>query len=213
MDGGYDEGYRACPCFWGAEPSSLVTELADLISDFRGLRVLDVGCGEGKNSIFLANKGAEVTAYDVSSIAIEHAIVTAQNAGAESVRFFIGDVREQQHLNGKYDIVVAYGLFHCLKDADEIRHLCRSLQNMTAKGGYFVLCAFNDRAQDLSAHPGFNPTLLAHEEYASLFRSWDLLQIHDRDLFEVHPHNNIPHSHSMTRILAQKGNARAQDQR
>ena len=204
MDGGYDEGYRACPCFWGSNPSSLVYELVDQIGDIRDLRVLDAGCGEGKNSIHLGAGGAQVTAYDVSSIAIEHATLAAQKAGLETIRFFVGDVREQEHLPGSFDIVIAYGLFHCLKDADEVRALCRSLQNVTAKGGYFVLCAFNDRAQDLSAHPGFNPTLLAHEEYVSLFGSWDLLQVHDRDLFEVHPHNNIPHSHSMTRILARK---------
>ena len=58
IDGGYDSGYRACPCFWGSDPGSLVSRLATIVPSFTGLQVLDAGCGEGKNAIFLAGKGA-----------------------------------------------------------------------------------------------------------------------------------------------------------
>ncbi len=48
MSGGYDDGYRECPCFWGDEPGSLVRVLCDHIGPVRGFAVLDAGCGEGK---------------------------------------------------------------------------------------------------------------------------------------------------------------------
>src|SRR3954453_10231067 len=72
-DGGYDDGYSACPCFWGTRPGTLVRQIADRLSDFRGLRVLDAGCGEGKNAVFLSELGATVLATDVSVRAIANA--------------------------------------------------------------------------------------------------------------------------------------------
>ena len=70
MNGGYDSGYQRCPCFWGRGPGRLVQHLAGFVSDFETLRVLDAGCGEGKNSHFLAMRGAHVRAIDISEAAI-----------------------------------------------------------------------------------------------------------------------------------------------
>jgi hypothetical protein len=66
------------------------------------------------------------------------------------------------------------------------------------------MCAFNSRSQDLRAHPGFRPTLLDHASYERAFCGWNLIESSDRDLVERHPHNDIEHSHSLTRILAQR---------
>jgi len=203
-DGGYDEGYLACPCFWGSVPGSLILTLEDRIRSFAGLSVLDVGCGEGKNSLYIASKGAAVSAYDVSDIAIEHARCAGNGGAANNPIFEVKDVTNEQRIVGYYDIVIAYGLFHCLKDGDTIMRVCRMLQSATKPGGFMVVCAFNDRSQDLSAHPGFHPITLRHEEYIRAFNGWKLIEAHDRDLHEVHPHNAIPHTHSMTRIIAQK---------
>jgi hypothetical protein len=69
MSGGYDDGYRRCPCFWGKTPGKLVSALADIVPSFHGLRILDAGCGEGKNAVFFAQRGAFVRAIDVSALA------------------------------------------------------------------------------------------------------------------------------------------------
>ncbi len=61
-NGGYEPGYQSCDCFWGSELASLVKTLALELGDFKGLKVLDAGCGEGKNAAFLAERGASVTA-------------------------------------------------------------------------------------------------------------------------------------------------------
>jgi hypothetical protein len=75
-----------------------------------------------------------------------------------------------------------------------------------------VICAFNDRFQDLSAHPGFSPTTLNHNIYLDIFSDLETIQAHDRDLHEIHPHNGILHTHSMTRILARKPSLRRETQ-
>ena len=201
MEAPYDSGYASCPCFWGREPGSLVLRLAELIPSWRGLRVLDVGCGEGKNAAFLAERGAVVKAIDFSSLALRNARAAWP---AADVTWELADVRSLQLEAPQYDIVLAYGLLHCLLNEIEVEQIVGMLQRATVLGGFNVVCAFNDRAQDLSAHPGFEPVLLSHDAYLALYKAWRLTLSTDSDLSEVHPHNGILHTHSMSRLIAQK---------
>lgn len=203
-NGGYDSGYSACPCFWGSEPGSLVSKLTNIVPTLQGLRVLDAGCGEGKNALFLASRGAIVAAYDISQLAIQHAEYLKARQQAVNISFRVEDIRVVELDPESFDVVIAYGLAHCLPDEAEIHSLITRLQNSTKPSGYLILCAFNDRFQDLSAHPGFSPTLLPHTAYLNMFSGWDIIEESDRDLHETHPNNNIPHTHSMTRIIGQK---------
>ena len=104
----------------------------------------------------------------------------------------------------QYDIVIAYGLLHCMENEADVLSMIASIQRVTKPAGINVLCAFNGRHQDLTAHPGFVPTLLAHSTYRNAYEHWERLVLTDRDLHETHPHNKIPHTHSLTRILARK---------
>ena len=202
MTGGYDEGYIKCNCFWGTEPGSLLRLLHAKIKTFSGMSVLDLGCGEGKNSFFCANNGASVIGIDVSLHAINNA--RANWGDHESVNLICGNVINFLNSEVKYDLIIAYGLLHCLKSEKEILTTIERMQRNTTISGYNIVCAFNDREQDLSAHPGFYPTLLPHAIYINLYKDWKIICASDSDLDEIHPHNKIPHRHSMTRILAQK---------
>ena len=91
-NGGYEAEYAACDCFWGSEPGSYVRKLAELVQDFSGLRILDVGCGEGKNAAFLAKLGSEVTALEISERALVHAKSVHAHAG---IRWICADARNE----------------------------------------------------------------------------------------------------------------------
>jgi SAM-dependent methyltransferase len=198
----YDAGYARCGCFWGPEPGSLVRELTQRLGMVKGWRILDAGCGEGKNAHYLWQLGAdEVVAVDSSELALENARRAFPNSG---VKWRQADVRNIAFGQSAYDLVIAYGLLHCLKDECEIRQVVNVLRNATRPGGWNILCAFNDRFQDLSAHPGFYPCLLSHATYASLYEDWNIEVLTDADLREVHPHNNVEHVHSMTRLIARR---------
>lgn len=101
MDRAYDAGYRACPCFWGREPGSLVAQALTKY-DFNGKRVLDLGCGEGKNAAAAARAGARVTAIDCSELAITN----GRKAFPEfDIEWQIGDVEALRWPSRSYDIV------------------------------------------------------------------------------------------------------------
>lgn len=197
--GGYEAEYAACDCFWGVEPGTFVRKLASLVKNFSGLKVLDVGCGEGKNAAFLAGLGAEVTGMDISERALQHA---KRDHGTQSVKWVCADVSTQHFPEEYFDVIVAYGFFHCLSSADELHKVQLALSKATKKGGYHVVCSFNDRKHDLAAHPGFSPCLVPHDFYVRLYQDWIVEAASDDLLYEIHPHNLIPHHHSLTRLLA-----------
>jgi cyclopropane fatty-acyl-phospholipid synthase-like methyltransferase len=202
IKGGYEDGYRDCSCFWGTEPGSLIKKLAEFIGTLNNLNVLDVGCGEGKNAVYLASRGATVLAVDISMTAITNG--RRYFPEFESITWKVADVLDLRLEVHTFDIVIAYGLFHCLSSADDVAKLINRLQAATKNGGFHVVCCFNSRYQDLSAHPGFNPILLSHQHIISYYKDWDLLHSSDSDLVETHPHNRIEHCHSMTRFIARR---------
>jgi 2-polyprenyl-3-methyl-5-hydroxy-6-metoxy-1,4-benzoquinol methylase len=85
----WDEKYREKPLLWSAEPNRfVVADLADLAPG----TALDLGCGEGRNAVWLADRGWEVTAVDYSSVAIERARERSAKAHVE-VEWILADVR------------------------------------------------------------------------------------------------------------------------
>ena len=105
MNGGYDDGqHSACPCFWGIEVSSFVKLLAERIPSLSGMKILDAGCGEGKNAVFFAGQGASVDAIDVSEIAIRNGL--RRWPDVTGIQWRIGDIRQIEFPRENYDVVI-----------------------------------------------------------------------------------------------------------
>lgn len=201
-DGGYDIGYKACPNFWGDNPGSLILKLEELNLKYKNLKVLDLGCGEGKNAIYLAKKGCYVDAFEIS----EFAISNAKKKIDKSLKINIQqcDVLNLNLAPNSYNVIISYGLFHCFESKAQVNILINNCLNSLKREGYLILCAFNSREQDLSAHPGFKPLLIDHQDYLKYFNNHNIIFETDEDLYETHPHNKIPHVHSLTRLIIQK---------
>lgn len=200
LNGGYDEGYRAVKGFWGTEPGSLVADFLRTRSASE-LTVLDVGAGEGKNAAAFAASGARIDALECSSYAIDNgqSLFPYQN-----INWIQADATDFEYANNYYDVVVCYGLIHCLARQTDAERLIRSLQDSLRERGTFILVSFNDGSHDFSEHPGFEPLLLSHDWIIRQFDGWHLNANSNSLLFEIHPHNRIPHHHSMSRVSAVK---------
>ncbi|MCU1599524.1 MAG: putative methyltransferase [Frankiales bacterium] len=76
----WDKRYAEHDRMWSGNPNgALVAEVAGLMPG----RVLDVGCGEGADAVWLARQGWQVTALEVSQVALERAAGHARDAGVE----------------------------------------------------------------------------------------------------------------------------------
>jgi cyclopropane fatty-acyl-phospholipid synthase-like methyltransferase len=199
--GGYDDGYATCPCFWGKEAGSLVRQFLSNMPDASNLRVLDLGCGEGKNAAAFADRGASVTAVDCSKRALANGKIAFKHDNIEWIQSDAIEFLEESIL---FDVIVMYGLPHCMESTSAIQTLIELSQRKTSHGGKHILVAFNDGPHDLSAHPNFKPTLVSHDFYLRCYSGYEIESHTSSLLHETHPHNNIPHFHSITRLIASK---------
>ena len=99
----WDTRYRESDRLWSGRPNgALVVESADLPPG----RVLDVGCGEGADAVWLASRGWSVTALEVSGVALERAAGHARDAGV-SVRWVHAGLAEAALPARSFDLVSA----------------------------------------------------------------------------------------------------------
>jgi SAM-dependent methyltransferase len=86
---------------WSGRPNGrLVREVGDIAPG----RALDVGCGEGADAIWLARRGWDVAAIDVSNVAIDRARQRAEQSGA-SVEWICGDALQMAFPTCAFDLV------------------------------------------------------------------------------------------------------------
>ncbi|MFJ6615762.1 class I SAM-dependent methyltransferase [Streptomyces sp. NPDC091289] len=113
-------------------------------------KVLELGCGPGRNALHLASLGFDVDAVDLSPGAIAWARERADGAGADGaragdVRFHLGDAfaltAAGAPLAGPYDLIYDSGCFHHLPPHRRISYLAL-LERCLAPGGHFGLACF-----------------------------------------------------------------------
>ena len=93
-----------------------------LAGDLTNLSVLDVGCGEGANSVLLAKLGARVTGIDISPAAIDVARRrAAANSVSERVAFTVSPLENVDNWDNKFDLIWCEAfLHHVLGDLETI---------------------------------------------------------------------------------------------
>ncbi|WP_018501561.1 class I SAM-dependent methyltransferase [Parafrankia discariae] len=99
----WDTRYSEREQLWSGRPNgALVAEVAALTPG----RVLDVGCGEGADAVWLARGGWDVTALEVSGLALERAAGHARDAGV-AVRWVHAELTEAVLPPASFDLVSA----------------------------------------------------------------------------------------------------------
>jgi SAM-dependent methyltransferase len=150
----YDLMYR-----WGAPweigPRS---ELVELVESGRLTperlapgRAIDLGCGSGANSIFLAQRGFEVVGVDFSAVALRKAEGRSAAAGvSDRVAFVRGDLTADtiEGAGGPFDLLVDYGTLDDLGNGGR-RRMADTVIRLARPGAAFLLWAFYAARADL----------------------------------------------------------------
>jgi SAM-dependent methyltransferase len=101
----WDRRYGGTALIWTAQPNRFVVEE---LGELPPGRALDLGAGEGRNAVWLAERGWRVTAVDFSPVALEKGRRLAQTRGV-TVDWVLADLRGYQPEPAAYDLVlVAY---------------------------------------------------------------------------------------------------------
>jgi len=124
-------------------------------------KVLDVGCGTGENSLFLAGRGMDVVGIDASAIAVETARAKATRRSLE-VKFRVCDALHLGTIPERFDSVIDVGLLHLFSDIDR-GHLIDGLHTVVRPGGFYHVLCFSLR------RPPPAPRRLGHDEILDAF--------------------------------------------
>jgi SAM-dependent methyltransferase len=125
--------------FFAAKPDENLVSYLDRGVLARG-RVLDLGCGPGRNAIYLASRGFDVDAVDISRAALAWAEDRAREADVR-VRFHCADIFSIQLPPGRYDLAYDSGCLHHLPPHRRVSYLSL-LDRVLVPGGYFALACF-----------------------------------------------------------------------
>lgn len=139
-------------------------------------RVLDLGCGNGRNSLYLAANGFDVTAWDKNPSSIANIQRIAQAEGLTSIQ---SDVRDLNTLtfDGEYDFILSTVVMMFLESAT-IPGLINNMQRCTKSGGYNLIVAAMDTA-DYPCTVGF-PFAFREAELSDYYAGWDIVKYNEK---------------------------------
>ena len=132
-------------------------------------RALDLGCGTGRDSVYLAERGWTVTGIDGVEQALDAARERSRNAGAD-VDWILGDVTRLETLGSPegFDFVLDRGCFHGLSDTERAR-CAAGVTGLTGPGARLLMFAFQPRTL------GLGPRGITAEELQATFGpAWDV---------------------------------------
>lgn len=177
----WEDRYAGKPRVWSGRANQL---LVDLASGLTPGRALDLGCGEGGDSIWLAQQGWLVTGIDISETAIERARGNAASAGIPEGRIeWLAHDLETFAGEGAFDLVSAFFLQSPVELASA--EILRRAARLIAPGGHLFIvshAAPPPWATQLDGH--HHDFLTPAEQIASLqpqTENWDVVIAENRE--------------------------------
>lgn len=170
----WDEKYQSRSEVWDGKPHpNLIAETADLAPG----SALDVGTGEGADAIWLAERGWQVTAVDISTVALERGRKQADSLGAETAQMITwlhADLTEWEPPAARFDLVSLQ--FMHLPSVQRVPTYQR-LADSVAPGGVLLIVGHHPSDLETTARrlPDPDPLFTADQIANELRNGWDVL--------------------------------------
>ncbi len=194
----FDEAYAGPAPVFGLRPD-LAFERMVLANGLHGT-ALDLGCGDGRNSLFLATHGFSVDAFDLSQPAVDKLNETALRGGL-AVSAGVLDIRQLLPPLDHYDLIVADTVF-CHLRSGELRDLTARLVASLRPGGFLYATAFSDCDPRLSEFAPLVQTWYSPRRFCDLFGELQLRHFDESAVLDTR--HGPPHPHVLLRLIAQR---------
>ncbi|WP_312453617.1 tellurite resistance methyltransferase TehB [Pseudescherichia sp.] len=142
---------------------------------------LDLGCGNGRNSLYLAANGYSVTAWDKNPMSIANIERIKAAEGLENLEIATVDLNALT-FDGEYDFILSTVVMMFL-EPQTIPGLIANMQRTTVPGGYNLIVAAMD-TEDLPCTVGF-PFAFKTGELAEYYSGWEVVK-YNEDVGELH---------------------------
>jgi len=110
------------------------------------MRVLDAGCGYGRNIVYLLRQGAEVFALDQDAEGIEHVrrLSLSLDTGLPAENFQVGSIERMPFADGFADVVMCSSVLHFARDEEHFKSMVAELWRVLRPGG-MLFCRLGSR--------------------------------------------------------------------
>lgn len=122
----WNEVYASNNLAWGHSPSQFLQDVVNVLPE--GSRVVDLGCGNGRNLDYMAEQGFDVVGYEYSDVAIKQ---------SQSNLIHKKDLVNEPWDFGEFDIVLDFGFYHFYPQ-DKQQEYFEKLDSILVKGGFYI---------------------------------------------------------------------------
>lgn len=158
------------------------SEILAAHSYLQGGKALDVGCGSGRNALFLAQHDFEVDAWDVNTQSLQRLEQIIQAEHITNIHTQLRDLNLNQQIEGQYDFIYCTVVMMFLQ-ASSIPPLIAQMQQATKSGGYnLIVCAMD--SEDYPVQSDF-PFSFKAGELKTLYQGWKILK-YNENIGELH---------------------------
>jgi len=198
QDSHYNQRYDKADYYWGLEPNHSCYEVMKHKPPLRPYKLLEVGCGEGKDAVFFAKNGYQVTAFDASQKGIEKTRQLAHDTKT-NLKSLVASVNEFRPQD-TYDIVYSSSVLH-LVQKPLAKAFLKDLIDKTQPGGLHMI-QIHVKKPFIDKPPSPDPTIEAWQsgELFSLYSDHEILFC-DEYVFDCQS-GGQPHQHCANKIIA-----------
>lgn len=173
---------------------------------------LDIGCGEGRNSLLLARYGYHVHAIDASSEGIQKLEKYARSHDFETIECSVADARTLQLAPNSYDAIVAVTILDHMTEG-EGKKVTESLITSLKPGGFIYIEAFTihdpgaaapKEGETISETASFVQHYFDESELATWFTGLETALY--EEIMKYDDSHGEPHYHGLARLIARKRN-------
>ena len=196
----YEKWYEGDDYYWGLEPGKFLDELIRLCPPSVGKTVLDIGCGEGKDAVYMAEKGYDVSAFDLTENGIRKTKALAENRNV-AIDAYVDDINSFE-TEKRFDIIYSTGTVQYLFEENK-KAFFEKIRQITKPDGIVFINVFVEKPF-LELPPDWDKEekMWRSGELFTYFADWKTERI-DEVIFEDRS-GGVPHFHCMDTIVCRK---------
>lgn len=180
-------------------PNPTIIEMMHLFD--KEWNILDVGCGEGKNDIYLAMNGFKnIDAFDISEAGIAKLKRVSEKVNV-SINAYVQDLC-QYKFSKNYDLVMTHGTLHFVTKKDWYKFIYSAKEHTNPNGIHIVQIFTNNLPATTDIAP-YVKGMADEGEIDKLYHDWEIIQTKSYTFDDEHP--GVPkHKHASNKIVTRK---------
>jgi SAM-dependent methyltransferase len=180
----WNRAYSEDPSFFGQESSWPAKKLPGLLENQAGLKILELGGGQGRDSLFLASKGFDVTMIECSEIGLAQTESSARKRGLSGLVHLVHDDLKERipFPSGHFDACYSH-MFLCMPlSRDRLRALFSEISRVLKPGGIHAFSVRNNHDAHYGQGDQSEDQVFERDGFAVRFFDEDMIREFSTDL-------------------------------